>query len=791
MKYLMLNKNMLLKFWKGFGFKFVHYFLIGCFVTLLLVNLTLSENANSSLKEDDNKVVVDKSKHLQNSGGDEVNVATHIDKPTKPSNLTSNVSNATKSEGQHDSEKSNLPAAPKQSKSENKTAENDKKNSDTVQKPVDNITPVKPNNTNKVAELTKTKPAEIKYEEGLMIGGNADASNQFNNIRSNEDKNKSKQTAPIDKSDKVNADIAANVNPNVTDKTNVSQPDKSPPTSATPPVSNSSINNASTTAASNEPVLPEKGSAEAEHNSSMAIFFVLCVLALGILLIHLMLLTHFQYLPESVVIVFLGALIGLIINLISDQKIGNWRKEESFSPTAFFLVLLPPIIFESGYNLHKGNFFQNIGSILVFAIAGTTISALVIGAGVYLLGLADVAYRLSFVESFAFGSLISAVDPVATVAIFHALNVDPVLNMLVFGESILNDAIAIVLTTSVLESNNPNMSSSEAVLTGINRFCLMFFASAGIGVVFALISALLLKHVDLRKNPSLEFGMMLVFTYAPYALAEGIHLSGIMAILFCGIVMSHYTHYNLSTVTQITMQQTMRTLSFIAETCVFAYLGLAIFSFRHRVEPALVVWSIILCLIGRACNIFPLAILVNKFREHKITKRMMFIMWFSGLRGAISYALSLHLEFSDETRHVIITTTLIIVLVTTLAFGGSTMPLMKLLQTNKKQQGRRSRKRKEKGLSLSKTREWGQAIDSEHLSEYTEEEMEVNFLQTRIRGFAKWDLKYFIPFFTRRFTQQELKDCKSQMTDLTNQWYQAIRISPTESEDDQQPPAAS
>lgn len=560
--------------------------------------------------------------------------------------------------------------------------------------------------------------------------------------------------------------------------------------SSLPVVVTNDTNITVTTSAPNEPILPEKGSAEAEHNSSMAIFFVLCVLALGILLIHFMLLTNFQYLPESVVIVFLGALIGLIINLISDQKIGNWRKEEAFSPTAFFLVLLPPIIFESGYNLHKGNFFQNIGSILVFAIAGTTISALVIGAGIYLLGLADVAYRLSFVESFAFGSLISAVDPVATVAIFHALDIDPVLNMLVFGESILNDAIAIVLTTSVLESNNPDMSPSEAVTSAFNRFCLMFFASAGIGVVFALISALLLKHVDLRKNPSLEFGMMLVFTYAPYALAEGIHLSGIMAILFCGVVMSHYTHYNLSTVTQITMQQTMRTLAFIAETCVFAYLGLAIFSFRHRVEPELVIWSLILCLIGRACNIFPLAVLVNRFREHKITKRMMFIMWFSGLRGAISYALSLHLEFSDETRHVIITTTLIIVLVTTLVFGGSTMPLMKFLQkkSNKKstKPGKR-RKHKEKGLSLSKTREWGQAIDSEHLSEYTEEEtMEVNFLQSRIRGFAKYDLKYFIPFFTRRFTQQELKDCKTQMNDLTQQWYQAIRISPTESEDEQQ-----
>lgn len=542
-------------------------------------------------------------------------------------------------------------------------------------------------------------------------------------------------------------------------------------------ISASSGPNASVVSPSDAAPLPEKSSAEDEHNSSMSIFFVLCVLALGILLIHLMLQTGFSYLPESVVIVFLGALIGMIINLMSIRNIANWRKEEAFSPTAFFLVLLPPIIFESGYNLHKGNFFQNIGSILLFAIVGTAISAFVIGAGIYLLGLAQVVYKLSFVESFAFGSLISAVDPVATVAIFHALDVDPVLNMLVFGESILNDAIAIVLTTAVLDSNDPLMSTGEAILSAINRFWLMFFASAGIGVLFALVSALLLKHVDLRKNPSLEFGMMLVFTYAPYVLAEGIHLSGIMAILFCGVVMSHYTHFNLSTVTQVTMQQTMRTLAFIAETCVFAYLGLAIFSFRHRVEPALVVWSIVMCLVGRAANIFPLALLCNKFREHKITKKMMFIMWFSGLRGAISYALSLHLGFSDETRHVIITTTLIIVLFTTLFFGGSTMPLLKFLRANKKTKRSRSQ-RKQKEVSLSKTKEWGQTIDSEHLSEITEEELEVNYSHTtRLRGFVRLDMKYLTPFFTRRFTHQELKDCKSQMTDLTNQWYQAIKIS--------------
>ncbi|EDV30809.1 uncharacterized protein Dana_GF15048 [Drosophila ananassae] len=544
-----------------------------------------------------------------------------------------------------------------------------------------------------------------------------------------------------------------------------------------------------------EPPLIDSHAVEQEHNSSLSLFFVICVIMLGILLIHLMLQTGFQYLPESIVVVFLGAFIGLSLNVMSGQN-GSWKREEVFSPMGFFLVLLPPIIFESGYNLHKGNFFQNIGSILVFAIFGTTISALVIGAGIYLLGLAEVAFRLSFSESFAFGSLISAVDPVATVAIFHALDVDPILNMLVFGESILNDAISIVLTASITQSANANAEAStgEAMVGALKTFCAMFFASAGIGVIFALISALLLKHIDLRKHPSLEFAMMLMFTYAPYVLAEGIHLSGIMAILFCGIVMSHYTHFNLSTVTQITMQQTMRTLAFIAETCVFAYLGLAIFSFKHQVELSFVIWAIVLCLIGRACNIFPLAFLVNKFREHKINNKMQFIMWFSGLRGAISYALSLHLNLdSQEKRHVIITTTLIIVLFTTLVLGGSTMPLLKYLKPGKKRRTRgfarsteegvrRSGSRKRsKSISLSKTREWGQAIDSEHLSELTEEE-DVTFTQARDR-FGRLDRKYFIPFFTRRFNSQELHECKSQMADLTNKWYQAIRVSPMDSDE--------
>jgi len=523
-------------------------------------------------------------------------------------------------------------------------------------------------------------------------------------------------------------------------------------------------------------VLPEVGSAAKEHSSSLAIFFLLFVIILSIFLIHLLLKVKFHYLPESLAMVFLGAIVGMIMMSLPEAET---KRMEAFSPTMFFLVLLPPIIFESGYNLHKGNFFQNIGSILVFAILGTAISAFIVGGGVYLLGLADVVYKLDFIQSFAFGSLISAVDPVATLAIFQVLDVDPVLNMLVFGESILNDAVAIVMTIAVIESDsNADIGIMGQLGGGISRFFGVFFGSAAIGILVALLSSLVLKHIDLYTNPSLEFALMLCFIYTPYALAEGVHLSGIMSILFCGLVMSHYTHYNLSPVTQITMQQTMRTLAFVCETSIFIYLGLGIFSFPHRVELSLVVWSLVLILLGRALNIFPLSMLCNKFRSHQITKKMMVIMWFSGLRGAIAYALSLHLEFDDEIRKVLVTTTLIVVLFTTIVLGGGTMPLMEYLE--RRTERRPGRRRRKKDITMSKTSEFGAAIDSEHLSELTEEELETSFAEGKahLKGFMYWDYKFFKPFFIRKFSQQELKDGKSHVTKLTDKWFQDIQASP-------------
>ncbi|XP_051517477.1 sodium/hydrogen exchanger 8 [Myxocyprinus asiaticus] len=536
----------------------------------------------------------------------------------------------------------------------------------------------------------------------------------------------------------------------------------------------------------NEPILPVQTGVEAqeeEQSSGMSIFFSLLVIGICIILVHLLIKFKLNFLPESVAVVSLGILMGAFIKIIESQQLANWKEEEMFRPNMFFLLLLPPIIFESGYSLHKGNFFQNIGSITLFAVFGTAISAFIVGGGIYFLGQADVIYKMTMTDSFAFGSLISAVDPVATIAIFNALNVDPVLNMLVFGESILNDAVSIVLTNTAEGFAGSDVSTGwETFLQALGYFLKMFFGSAALGTLTGLISAIALKHFDLRKTPSLEFGMMIIFAYLPYGLAEGIKLSGIMAILFSGIVMSHYTHHNLSPVTQILMQQTLRTVAFMCETCVFAFLGLSIFSFPHKFELSFVIWCIVLVLLGRAVNIFPLSFMLNFFRDHKITPKMMFIMWFSGLRGAIPYALSLHLGLEPiEKRQLIGTTTIVIVLFTILLMGGGTMPLIRIMDIEESQ----SRRKNKKDVNLSKTEKMGNTIESEHLSELTEEEYEAQIFQRQdLKGFLWLDAKYLNPFFTRRLTQEDLRHGRIQMKTLTNKWYEEVRQGPSGSEDD-------
>ena len=224
--------------------------------------------------------------------------------------------------------------------------------------------------------------------------------------------------------------------------------------------------------------------------------------------------------------------VGLVLLVTSGDSIRNLI---SFDYQIFFNLLLPPIILSSGYELHQANFFRNIGTILTFAFAGTFLSAVVIGTILWLFTFFPGSLDMTFVDAISVGATLSATDPVTILAIFNAYKVDPKLYTIIFGESILNDAIAIVIFETAQkytkgESGNLGIVSFFEA-TGI--FLLIFFGSLLIGVVVGVATALLLKLTYVRRLPKIESCLIVLIAYATYFFSHGIHLSGALFFHLC------------------------------------------------------------------------------------------------------------------------------------------------------------------------------------------------------------------------------------------------------------------
>lgn len=145
--------------------------------------------------------------------------------------------------------------------------------------------------------------------------------------------------------------------------------------------------------------------------------------------------------PESVVLMILGVFIGLIMWFAGIPE----DRLKPLTPNLFFLYMLPPIVMDAGYHMPNRLFFDNLFTILLYAVIGTIWNALAIGLSLYgcsLLG--AFGEHIPFLDIMLFSSTVSAVDPVAVLAVFEEIHVNEVLYILVFGESLLNDAVTVV-----------------------------------------------------------------------------------------------------------------------------------------------------------------------------------------------------------------------------------------------------------------------------------------------------------------------------------------------------------
>ncbi|CAM8903100.1 unnamed protein product [Rhodiola kirilowii] len=191
--------------------------------------------------------------------------------------------------------------------------------------------------------------------------------------------------------------------------------------------------------------------------------------------------------------------------------------------------------------------------------------------------------------------------------------------------------------------------------------------------------------LDIDNLQNLECCLFVLFPYFSYMLAEGLGLSGIVSILFTGVVMKRYSYTNLSENSQRFVSAFFHLISSLAETFTFIYMGFDIAMEKHSwSHVGFIFFSIIFIVVARAANVFSCGYLVNMVRppHHRIPSKHLKALWYSGLRGAMAFALALQSkhDLPDGHGQIIFTATTAIVVLTVLLIGGSTGTMLESLK---------------------------------------------------------------------------------------------------------------
>ena len=172
----------------------------------------------------------------------------------------------------------------------------------------------------------------------------------------------------------------------------------------------------------------------------------------------------------------------------------------------------------------------------------------------------------------------------------------------------------------------------------LGKFIGIFLGSFLLGIIIGLSSAIILKVFQFRNQPMIETSFFVLVSYFTFPLAEAVQLTGIVAILFCGIAQSHYTYINLSEDSRKRTKDVFELLSFLSENFLFSYMGVSLFTFPyHQWKPGFIGFAFLGIVVGRILNIIPLSLFLNIRRRRKIPWTFQAMLLFSGITFAIYF----------------------------------------------------------------------------------------------------------------------------------------------------------
>ena len=390
-----------------------------------------------------------------------------------------------------------------------------------------------------------------------------------------------------------------------------------------------------------------------------------------------------EFLPESGFLMLVGCVTSLIFCSIADY-LESEHKPLRVSIFVIEHVIIPPIILYAAYDLFHPHFFGQIVEILILAIVATALNALITASVLYAVySSLEAPGFMNFFHTLIYGSIISAVDPVAVLAVFNSVNADKALYFLVFGESLLNDGVTYVMFDGLKDfARLPGEMLSEipyySYLLLMASFVIKPLGGALFGFIMALGSALITKHTsDDEQIAPLKLLLCVLFAALSYCLSISFGFSGIISLIVFGLSQERYTFCNISKHSAAEIVNLVRGVAVIMETLLFFVLGTRIPDIKIAEVYAFALTTLAVIVMSRTIVTFTLIFFINKFRNlHPINWKWQVVIIAGGLRGAIAYAMSL--DYNGPFKQMFRETTILIVFITTLGNGILAKPLVTL-----------------------------------------------------------------------------------------------------------------
>lgn len=357
------------------------------------------------------------------------------------------------------------------------------------------------------------------------------------------------------------------------------------------------------------------------------VFFVMSLLLIAIIAEPL---ARRIKMPFSAILVTLGFVVAQSLMLVHGNV--DWSTRE-FHDLVFF-VFLPILIFESAFSIDSKLFFKNLPTILILAIPIMLLSTFITGVLIYW-GI-NHATGFPWVAAIITGALLSATDPVAVVALLKEGGTPKRLATIIEGESLLNDATAIVVFGLAL-SLALNPEQDITISTALIRFCVVFFGGLVVGIVVSFVTVLMQRAIG---DITLHGLLSIIAAYFAFLLAEDIlRVSGVMAVLALGFIMGmvHRADYQENNF----VKRLWVFNAYTANALVFLLMGFIISINMFQERWLAMIIGIGSVLIVRIIGMFLVIPLTTKFTPDKpINTHYQAVLFWGGLRGGVTLALA-------------------------------------------------------------------------------------------------------------------------------------------------------